>query len=181
MITLNRAAISRITGSTEPTAGQLMLSAVPPPPVGCHRGQLDHGLPSGSLSSDGHRRSSSSMNATISGPGEGNHLLVAWSNRIFSVSASRSSWTSETVLGPGAGKAYRSKLTTPSSRAGVPPRRPGSQHRGIAPSYAWRVTSVVTPAPPEQAAAAGPIIEGRNTPQRGPVSHDHGRRDNCDT
>jgi hypothetical protein len=44
-----------------------------------------------------------------------------------------------------------------------------------------RVTSAVPPAPREQAAAAGRIIECENTPMGGAVTRDHGRRDSCGT
>lgn len=82
-----------------------------PAPTGCHSGQNSHGLPSGSSSSNGHRRPSSARNASISGPGAG-------SGRSASSRASVSSirrWASSGLAGAGAGKTNRSKLTTPLS------------------------------------------------------------------
>jgi hypothetical protein len=60
MITFVRAAISKIAVYISGARDQTMLNPVPPPVIDCQRGEMDHGLPSGSTSRGRHRRSISS-------------------------------------------------------------------------------------------------------------------------
>jgi hypothetical protein len=112
MITFVRAAASRIAVYISSARDQTMAKPVPPPVIGCQSGETDHGLP-GSSSRDGHRRVISSTNRAISGPSAGSGSSVPVIHRCSSASSSRR--TSETVLGPEGGNAWRSKLTCSSS------------------------------------------------------------------